>query len=146
MMRSKVVRAYSRCLRNTALLFALQCGPLVLPDDASAESREGRKHQGLPYAPFSPESRRGGPYGVRTPVATVEDATQAIEKCLSIRNKGLRAGRILDNRGYFQLEIVDKNGEPVDSLIVMKRNGRVRSIYEPHVDTEDARGVLSAKG
>jgi len=88
---------------------------------------------------------RGGPYGAQTPVATVEEATQAIEKCLSIRHQGLHAGRTLDNRGYFEVEVMDRNGAIVDRLIVVKQNGRVRSIYEPRVDMRRERGVPNAK-
>lgn len=117
----------------------------MLPAGASAQYRGGREYQGPPYGQFCPESRRGGPYGGRTPVDTVEEAAQAIEKCLTIRNQGLRAGRTLDNRGYFEVEVVDRNGAMVDRLVVVKQSGRVRSIYETRSDMQRVRGVLDAK-
>jgi|GEM_PF-4923960 len=118
---------------------------MMLPAEAEAQYRGGRDYQGPLYGRFCPESRRGGPYGARTPVATVDQARQAIEKCLSVRNQGLHAGRTLDNRGYFEVEVMDRNGAIVDRLIVMKQNGRVRSIYEPRAETPHVRGVLDAK-
>lgn len=112
---------------------------------AKAQYRRGGEYQGPQYGQFCPGSGRGGPYGARTPVATVEEATQAIEKCLSMRNQGLHARRTTDNRGYFEVEVMDRNGAIVDRLIVVKQNGRVRSIYEHRADTQHVRGLPDAK-
>lgn len=148
MMRSKVDQSAFSGPRNTAfllVLFFMLLPTMILPTDAGAQYRGEREFQGPLYGQFCAESRRGGPYGARTPVATIEEARQAIEKCLSIRNQGLHAGRTLDNRGYFEIEVMDRNGAVVDHLIVVKRNGRVRSIYEPRGGTQQARGALNAK-
>jgi len=148
MMKSKPDSTDFRVSKNTALFllfFLLLFTTLMVPDDAGAQYRGGREFQGPLYGQFCPGSRRGGPYGARTPVANVEEATQAIEKCLSVRNQGLHAGRTLDNRGYFEVEVMDRNEAIVNRLIVVKQNGRVRSIYEPRADTQHVRGVLDAK-
>jgi len=137
-----------RVPKNTVLFllfFLLLFTTLMVPDDVGAQYRGGREYQNQLYGQFCPGSHRGGPYGGRNPVSTVEQATQAIEKCLSIRNQGLHTGRTLDKRGYFEIEVADRNGSIVDRLIVVKRNGRVRSIYETPVETQHARGVLNAK-
>jgi hypothetical protein len=42
------------------------------------------------------------------------------------------------------VEVLDRNGAMVDEVIIHKRNGRVRSIYEPRGDTRSERGVLDA--
>lgn len=147
-MRSKVDHTAFRGPRRTGLLlvfFLLLFAIMMMPADAEAQYRGGRGYQGQLYGQFCPGSHRGGPYGERNPVSTVEQATQAIEKCLSIRNQGLHAGRTLDNRGYFEVEVMDRNGVIVDRLIVVKRNGRVRSIYETPAETQHVKGVLGAK-
>lgn len=134
--------------RNTAVLpviFLTLFATLMLPHDARAQHRGGREYQSTPYGQFCSGSGRGGPYGARTPVASIEKATQAIEKCLSVRNQGLHTGRTLDKRGYFEIEVADRNGSIVDRLIVVKRNGRARSIYETPVEMQHGRGVFDAK-
>ncbi len=127
------------------VFFLLLCVSTMLTTDAMAQYRGGGEYRNGMYGQFCPGSRRGGPYGARNPVATVEEAAQAIEKCLSIGNQGLHAGRTLDNRGYFEVEVVDRNGAMVDRLVVVKQSGRVRSIYETRSDMQHARGVLDAK-
>lgn len=147
-MKSKPHLIAFRVAKTSSLLpflFLLLFITMTIPADAGAQYRGGREYQGELYGQFCPGSRRGGPYGGRNPVATVQQATQAIEKCLSIRNQGLHTGRTLDNRGYFEVELADRNGVIVDRLIVVKRNGRVRSIYETPAETQHVRGVLGAK-
>lgn len=118
---------------------------MLLTTDAMAQYQGGREYQGEIYGQFCPGSRRGGPYGARAPVVTVEEVAQAIEKCLSIRNQGLHAGRTLDNRGYFEVEVVDRNGAMVDRLVVVKQSGRVRSVYESRSDIQRGGGSFYAK-
>jgi hypothetical protein len=146
-MRSKVDHTAFRGPKRTGLLlvfFLLLLSIMMMPYNAVAQYRGGREYQGQLYGQFCPGSHRGGPYGGRNPVSTVEQVTQAIEKCLSIRNQGLHTGRTLDNRGYFEVEVADRNGAIVDRLIVVKRNGRIRSIYETPTEKQHLRGVLAA--
>jgi hypothetical protein len=75
---------------------------MVLPADAEVQYRGGREYQGTLYGQFCPGSRRGGPYEERNPASTIEQATQAIEKCLSVRNQGLHVGKAMDNKGCFE--------------------------------------------
>ena len=83
--------------------------------------------------------------GEETRVATVDQARQAIEKCLATRGQGLYTGKIKENTLYFEVEVLDRNGAMVDEVIIHRRNGRVRSIYEPRADARYLRGVLDAK-
>lgn len=85
-------------------------------------------YQGAPYGHFCP-GRRWGPYGVRNPVRTVEEARQVVELYLSGNTEGTRVGKIEENKGYFTVEILDKDNTIIDTVIVAKRSGRIRSIY-----------------
>lgn len=78
-------------------------------------------------------------------MTTAEQARQILEKPLALRGQGLHTGTIFDRAGYFELELLGGNGLPVDHVIVNKRSGRVRSIYEPRDDTRHVREVLDAK-
>jgi hypothetical protein len=126
-------------------LLLILLASLMMTTVAEAQYRGRDEYRGPIYGQFCPGSRRGGPYGERNPVATVEQARQVIEKCSAIRNQGLHAGKIKENPVYFQAEILDRNGAMVDEAIIHKRNGRVRSIYEPRGDTRRERGVLNRK-
>jgi hypothetical protein len=126
-------------------LLLILLATLMMATVAKAQYRGGGDYRDGMYGQFCPGSRRGGPYGGRNPVATVDQARQAIEKCLATRGQGLYTGKIKENRLYFEVEVLDRNGAMVDEVIIHKRNGRVRSIYEPCGDTRRERGVLDAK-
>jgi hypothetical protein len=148
MLRSKPDSKDFRVPKNTVLFllfFLLLFTTMMMPDDAEAQYRGRDEYRGPIYGQFCPGSRRGGPYGERNPVTTVEQARQVIEKCSAIRNQELHAGKIKENPVYFQAEILDRNGAMVDEVIIHKRNGRARSIYEPRGDTQHVRGVLGTK-
>jgi hypothetical protein len=126
-------------------LLLMLLATLMMATVAKAQYRGGGDYRDGMYGQFCPGSRRGGPYGGRNPVATVDQARQAIEKCLATRGQGLYTGKIKENTLYFEVEVLDRNGAMVDEVIIHKRNGRVRSIYEPRGDTRSERGVLDAK-
>jgi hypothetical protein len=148
MMKSKPHLTAFRVTKATAhllLFFLLLFITMTIPADAGAQYRGRDEYRGPIYGQFCPGSRRGGPYGERNPVATVEQARQVIEKCSAIRNQERHAGKIKENPVYFQAEILDRNGAMVDEVIIHRRNGRVRSIYDPRPDTQHVRGALDAK-
>lgn len=134
--------------KSSAILllpFLLLLTTMMAPADAGAQYRGGRGYRSGLYGQFCDGSHRGGPFGTRNPVTTVEQARQVIEKCLALRGQGLHTGTTFDRAGYFELEVLGGNGLPVDRVIVHKRSGRVRSIYEPRDDTRYVREVLDAK-
>jgi len=126
-------------------LLLILLSTLMMATVAKAQYRGGREYQDGMYGQFCPGSRRGGPYGGRNPVATIDQARQAIEKCLATRGQRLYTGKIKENTLYFEVEVLDRNGTMTDEVIIHKRNGRVRSIYEPRVDMHRERGVPNAK-
>ncbi len=48
---------------------------------------------------------------------------------LSGHNQGLHAGRIDERGSYFVAEILERDGNVIDTAIIDKRTGRIRSIY-----------------
>lgn len=91
----------------------------------------GRGHgmyRGAPYGHFCP-GRRWGPYGVRQPVRTVDEARQVLNLYLSSHNQDLHAGKVDERGSYFVAEITDLDGNVIDTAIIDKRTGRIRSIY-----------------
>lgn len=85
-------------------------------------------YRGAPYGHFCP-GRRWGPYGIRQPVRTVDEAREMLNLYLSGHNQGLHAGRIDERGSYFVAEILERDGNVIDTAIIDKRTGRIRSIY-----------------
>jgi hypothetical protein len=108
-----------------ALMFVFG-SPLV----SNAQSRDGGPgmYHGAPYGHYCP-GPGWGPYGVRKPVRTVEEAKEVLEKYFSASGKAVQVGKIEQKRGYFEAEILDSDGKLVDKAIVDRRTGRIRSIY-----------------
>ncbi|MDA8077601.1 MAG: hypothetical protein M0Z79_01560 [Nitrospiraceae bacterium] len=96
-------------------------GPGLLspgPAICAAQGEEDRS----PYGGF-----RGGAYGEKRAVATVDDARRILHEYFGKR--GLRVGDIREKELYFEADILDPRGAVVDKVIVNRRNGRIRSIY-----------------
>lgn len=70
---------------------------------------------------------REGHYGGRRSVATEDDARQVLKEYFGKRN--IRIGEVREKEIYFEADILDRKGEVVDTVIVNKRTGRIRSIY-----------------
>jgi hypothetical protein len=70
-----------------------------------------------------------GPYGVRKPVKTADEAKQVVEKYFSSCGQALRCGKIEEKNLYFEAEVLDRNGAIIDKAIIDKRTGRIRSIF-----------------
>jgi hypothetical protein len=113
------------------LVVALMIGLFVVPAvpvDVVAQPMGRGMSRGAPYGDYCP-GPRWGPYGARQPVRTVEEARQAMERYLSGTKEDGRVGKIEEKRSFFQVEIVDRDGAVIDTAIVHKRTGRIRTIY-----------------
>ncbi len=86
------------------------------------------EYRGMPYGHFCP-GRGRGPYGIRRPVRTVDEARQVVEAYFGAVPENLTAGRIEERPLFFEAEILSKDGALVDKVIIDKRTGRIRSIY-----------------
>lgn len=82
----------------------------------------GRRHGGRPYGHYC-----SGPYGARQQVDSVERAREILQDFFADEN--VAVGKPVERDGYYEAEILDRNGTLVDKVIVDKRNGRIRSIY-----------------
>jgi hypothetical protein len=66
-------------------------------------------------------------YGAKKPVSTEKEARAALEEYYE--GKALKVGEIEEKELYFEAEVLDKDGEVTDRVIIDKRTGRIRSIY-----------------
>ncbi len=85
-------------------------------------------YRGMPYGHFCPGMGMG-PYGMRKPVRTADEAKQVVERYFSSSGQAVHCGKVEEKDLYFEAEILDHNGTLIDKAIVDKRNGRIRSIY-----------------
>jgi hypothetical protein len=100
----------------------------TLPAVSGAQPMRRGMYRGAPYGHYCP-GMQWGPYGVRKPVSTVEQAKQVIDVYLAETGQNLTAGNITEKNWYFEAEILDRNKTVIDRVIVDKRSGRIRSIY-----------------
>lgn len=66
-------------------------------------------------------------YGEKKGVTSAEQARKAFRGYFG--KKTIKIGEIKERDLYFEAEIRDKNGNRIDTVIVDKRTGRIRSIY-----------------
>jgi hypothetical protein len=101
---------------------------LMLPAVSGAQPMGRGMYRGAPYGHYCP-GMQWGPYGVRKPVATAEQARQVIEVYLADNGQNLTVGNITEKNWYFEAEILNRDKAVIDRVIVDKRSGRIRSIY-----------------
>jgi len=101
---------------------------LTLPAVSVGQPMRRGMYRGAPYGHYCP-GRRWGPYGVKKPVATAEQARQVIDTYLADNAQKLTVGDITEKNWYFEAEILDRDKTVIDRVIVDKRSGRIRSIY-----------------
>jgi hypothetical protein len=70
---------------------------------------------------------KGSTYGEKKTVRTVEEAEDILLNYFT--GKEVTIGKIREKKLYFEVDILDKNNKKVDSVIIDKRTGRIRSIY-----------------
>jgi hypothetical protein len=112
--------------RLVFFLMLLMVAAVPMPSLAQPGGRGA--YEGMPYGQFCPGMGMG-PYGVRRPVKTADEARQVITTYFSSIGQALYPGKIAEKNGYFEAEILDRTGAPIDKAIVDKRTGRIRSIY-----------------
>jgi len=122
-----------RILAITIFFISLLAAATILPTETMAQHgmMMQEMYKGGPYGNYCP-GMQWGPYGVRKPVRTAEEAKQVIETYLSDlsgNTEGFRVGQIQEKNLYFEVEILDRNNKLIDRAIVDKRTGRIRSIY-----------------
>jgi len=69
-----------------------------------------------------------GRYGARRVVRTPVEARDILEKFFMSR-RGIKVGRIRERAWFFEAEIINKKGIVIDSVLIDKRTGRIRSIF-----------------
>ena len=85
-------------------------------------------YKGMPYGRSCP-GRRSGPYGARAAIKTPEEAKQAIEKYYAESGRKVQVTIIDERRRFYVADIAEPEGALIDTLIIDKRSGRIRSIY-----------------
>jgi len=115
-------------MRSLFLIIFLFVTLVAVPLISVAQPMGRGMYQGVPYGHYCP-GMQWGPYGVRKPVGTTEQAKQVIETYLSDNSQGLKVGNITEKNWYFEAEILDRGKTVIDKVIVDKRSGRIRSIY-----------------
>lgn len=95
-------------------------GPVC--DGRAAFFVAGRVGERAPYG----ISEEGG-YGEQKEVTSRDQAKKILEEYFS--KKDVKIGKITEKNLYFEAEIMDKSGKVIDTVIVDKRTGRIRSIY-----------------
>lgn len=78
-----------------------------------------------PYGTYHKGTADG--YGGKKPVTTKEDALKVLTNYFA--DKGVKIGQIREKQLFFEADILDKNNNIVDKVIIDKRTGRIRSIY-----------------
>jgi hypothetical protein len=118
-----------RVLTLLLIIVELLMLPVVSFAQPGGRGWHGGGYEGMPYGQFCPGPRWGGPYGVRKPIRTIDEAKQVMERYFSGCPHKMTVGKIEEKEGYFVAEIRDPDGNLIDKTIVDKRTGRIRSIY-----------------
>ena len=111
---------------NAKLYIILYILLMIAGLNAAAISNPFAQEKGSPYGNY----RRGdvdGSYGEKRPVSTIAEASKALGEYFSKRD--LKVGEIREKQLFFEADILDKEGNLIDKVIVDKRTGRLRSIY-----------------
>jgi hypothetical protein len=110
-------------------LFLTLITTMILSSAAEARRHGPGEYRGALYGQFCPGSRRGGPYGAGEPIGTADQAKRAIETCFAATSQPVHIGKIEEKKSYFLVQILGLGGEVIDTVVVDKRSGRIRSIY-----------------
>ncbi|GAB4389958.1 MAG: hypothetical protein Kow0025_18740 [Thermodesulfovibrionales bacterium] len=111
-------------MKKAALVFVTALlGVMLLSADSYA------RKESSPYGTYQ-GGRRGSSekgYGEKKPVVSSGEARRALER--HFEGRGVRVGRMEEREYFFEAEIIGRDGEVVDRVIVDKRTGRIRSTY-----------------
>ncbi len=75
----------------------------------------------------SPHGESRGGYGAKRKISTKEDAEKLLQEYFA--GKKVNTGEIKEKDLYFEAEIRNQAGELIDTVVIDKRTGRIRSIY-----------------
>ena len=107
------------------------CLLLTFTGKSGAEPGNGPGRGEMPCKPTYGaycDKRPGGSYGARHPVNSPEEARALLERYYADQ-KGLTVGRIVERRWGFEAEVMDRNNEVIDRVMVHRRSGRIRSLF-----------------
>jgi hypothetical protein len=96
--------------------------------DSNLPHRPQFEYRGRPFGQFCPGMGRGL-YGRRVPVIMAEDAKRIIRTYFAGIGEDVTLGNMQERRLFFVFEVMSKDGHLIDTAIVDKRTGRIRSIY-----------------
>ena len=108
-----------------AALFTFLTIPVILPSPNAYAMNDWRG--GNPYGNYCP-GHRWGWYGAKMVVGTAADARKILEEYFSPK-ENLKIGEIRERRWFFEADIRNHDNKLIDTVIVDKRTGRIRSIY-----------------
>ncbi|MBF0506463.1 MAG: hypothetical protein HQL09_06480 [Nitrospirae bacterium] len=80
-----------------------------------------------PYGTYCP-GHRWGWYGAKRAVGTAEDARRILVEYFSPKGN-FKIGEIRERKWFFEADIRNEGDKLIDTVIVDKRTGRIRSIY-----------------
>jgi len=108
-----------------AVLFAIAAILIMLtgPDAYAMNGWRG----GNPYGNYC-SGHRWGWYGARKTVGTAEDARKILIEYFSLKGN-VKIGEIRERKWFFEADVRNQDGKLIDTVIVDKRTGRIRSIY-----------------
>jgi hypothetical protein len=115
-------------MKKVIVSFILLFSFFLVSYPSLAQQGEHRKGECKPIYGDHLKSHRWGWYGAKKTVKTPDEAREIVEKVVIPKRK-LRIGKIREKNHFFEAEITDVRGKPVDSVIIDKRTGRIRTIY-----------------
>jgi len=71
--------------------------------------------------------RRGDWYGARQPVATATEARGLLLDYFA--GQGYTVSEVTEKRWGFRADVLDKDGNVIDRVMIDRRSGRIRSLY-----------------
>jgi hypothetical protein len=99
---------------------------LVAPTMAQAECRGSNENARRPYGDYCDGPGRGW-YGAKRGVNSVGEARSILRDYYA--DDPVTIGKIFEKKSYFEAEILNRNNRAIDTVIVDRRTGRIRSIY-----------------
>ena len=93
--------------------------------EAFADCCQGWQGAGNSYNGYCANPRWGW-YGARKNVGSAAEARSDLSEFLA--GSDMQIGKIKERSAYYEAEILDRNNNLVDRVIIHKRSGRIRSI------------------
>lgn len=71
--------------------------------------------------------RRGDCYGARRPVTGADDARSQIVRYYE--GQDVTIAKLVEKQWQYEADILDRQGVPIDRVMIDKRSGRIRSLF-----------------